>query len=98
MMLGTDEGREQCAEHLLDGVALDSSFSAVLSDDLLERIDETIGGLEHVSSAGDHTELDRGLQYTQFWRTSTLMRSLPRPLRMAREGNPSTNTFRNRST
>ena len=69
MMLGTDKGREQCAERLLDGIALDSSFSAVLSDDLLERIDETIGGMEHVSNAGDDTELDRGLQYTQFWRT-----------------------------
>jgi len=68
MMLGTDKGREQCAEGLLDGVALDSSFSAVLSDDLIERIDETIGGLEHVSNASDHTEIDRGLQYTQFWR------------------------------
>ena len=37
----------------------------MLSDDLLERIDETI---EYVSNASDYTQLDRGLQYTQFWR------------------------------
>ena len=34
----------------------------------MERIDETVGGLEHVSNASDYAQLDRGLQYTQFWR------------------------------
>jgi hypothetical protein len=67
-MLATDEGRERCATQLLDGVAVDSSLSAVLSDDLMERIDETIGGLEHLSNTSDYSKLDRGLQYTQFWR------------------------------
>lgn len=68
LMLGTDEGRGCCAEQLLEGVVLDPSLSAILSEDLLERIDDTVGGLEHVSNASDQTELDRGLQYTQFWR------------------------------
>ena len=67
-MLGTDDGRERCAKQLLDGVTVGPSFSAVLSEDLLERIDETIGGLEYVSNTNDYSKLDRGLQYTQFWR------------------------------
>lgn len=45
-MLGTDEGRECCAEQLLEGVVLDPSLSAILSEDLLERIDDTVGGRE----------------------------------------------------
>lgn len=68
LMLGSEQGRKRCAEQLLEGVVLDSSLPVILSEDLLERIDETVGGLEHVSNASDYTQLDRGLQYTQFWR------------------------------
>jgi hypothetical protein len=70
MMLGSDKGREQCASHLLDGIALETAFSDMLSEDLLERIDETIGGLEYVTHARDDIHLDRQLQYTQFWRAT----------------------------
>jgi len=68
VLLGSGQGRQLCAEHLLAQIALDSSFAAVLSEDLLERIDETVGSLEHLSNPGTEVELDRGLQYTQFWR------------------------------
>jgi len=35
-----------------------------LSHDLVERIDETLGGLETLSQSGN---IDRDLQYQQFW-------------------------------
>lgn len=67
MSLGSQEGHQRCAEHLLSNISIDSSFGAALSDDLLERIDETLGGLEHLNST-HNSDIDRSLQYTQFWR------------------------------
>lgn len=66
---GTDEGRRQVATRLLDGIDFDASpFSAALADDLVERIHETLQGLERVGETNDPTRIDRNLQYTQFWR------------------------------
>jgi hypothetical protein len=64
MLLGSDQGRQLCAEHLIAQIALDSSFPAVLSEDLLERIDETIGSLQHLSNASTDVELDRPAIHT----------------------------------
>jgi hypothetical protein len=67
--LVTDDGRRRMADRLRDGVTFDSqSFLSALSDDLVDRIDETIRGLETVGDAMDRARIDRNLQYTQFWR------------------------------
>jgi len=69
MSLITDEGRQQMADRLRDGITLDvPSFLSALSDDLVERIDATVGGLETVGETHDRSRIDRNLQYTQFWR------------------------------
>ncbi len=68
-LLPTDKGRRQLADHLLHGLQLQvSAVAAGLSQDLLERIDEMLGGLSYLSKTGTDAEIDRNLQYTQFWR------------------------------
>ena len=69
MILALDEGRADIANKLLEGVVLDRiAFADTLSGDLVQRIDEHIvGGLEYLADHR-HAEIDRNLQYTQFWR------------------------------
>lgn len=69
VLLGTDEGRRQIATRLLEGVTVDPQvFAQTLSRDLVERIDEhVIGGLHYLADGRD-ADIDRNLQYTQFWR------------------------------
>ena len=64
--LSRDEGREQVARKLLEGITLDAqAFAARLSQDLLRRIDEHIlGGLGYLAEGGD---IDHNLQHGQFW-------------------------------
>src|SRR6266498_1640655 len=65
--LGADEGRRFLANQLLDGITFDESkFAESLSYDLVERIDETLGRLEYLAEST--SDIDRNLQYTQFWR------------------------------
>jgi hypothetical protein len=60
---------KQFAEHLLADVLFDNSvFTSTLSDDLSERIDHVIGALEYIGETEDRSQIDRNLQYTQFWR------------------------------
>jgi hypothetical protein len=67
--LASDESRRQMAECLSVGVILDpASLLAALSDDLVERIDEVVQGLETVGQTKDRDRIDRNLQHTQFWR------------------------------
>jgi hypothetical protein len=67
--LGTDEGRARLRDKLIEGVVLESGpFAEALSDDLVERIDETLGGLNCVVETNDSSEIDYKLQHTQFWR------------------------------
>ena len=74
MRLALDEGREQVARILLNGIALDArAFAETLSADLVKRIDEDIlGGLAYLNERGD---IDRNLQHGQFWQDqgATLM-------------------------
>jgi len=64
-----EDGLRQLADRLLADVDFDpSAFSAALSDDLVESIDRTLQGLEYVGETSDRSQVDRNLQYTQFWR------------------------------
>ena len=69
VLLATDEGRRQVATRLLEGITVDPQvFAETLSRDLVERIDEhVIGGLHYLADGRD-ADIDRNLQYTQFWR------------------------------
>ena len=69
VLLATDEGRRQIATRLLEGITVDPQvFAQTLSRDLVERIDEhVIGGLHYLADGRD-ADIDRNLQYTQFWR------------------------------
>jgi hypothetical protein len=68
MFLAHEDGRGQIARMLLDGVTLNAAdFATALSEDLVTRIDEHIlGGLEYLNEA-DGADIDRNLQYGQFW-------------------------------
>ncbi len=69
MALTTDDGLAQVAKVLLEGIALDdAAFAKALSEDLVERIDETVGGLYYLRETSRSSDIDRNLQYTQFWR------------------------------
>ncbi len=58
--LATDDGQRQLANGLLAGVDFDpSSFLSALSDDLVERIDDTLRGLETVGETTDCARIDR---------------------------------------
>jgi hypothetical protein len=67
MLVGLDEGREQIAGKLMDGIALDGSgFAETLSADLVRRIDEDVlGALEYLN--GRDADIDRQLQHGQWW-------------------------------
>ena len=68
-LLATDEGRGQIARKLLEGITIDTLiFAETLSRDLVERIDEHILGGLHYLADGCDADIDRNLQYTQFWR------------------------------
>ena len=68
-LLATDEGRRQIARRLLEGITIGTLiFAETLSRDLVERIDEHILGGLHYLADGCDADIDRNLQYTQFWR------------------------------
>jgi hypothetical protein len=69
MSLMTEEGRRLVADRMLAGGAVGPpALLLTLSDDLTERIDAVLGGLETVGETNDRARIDRNLQYTQFWR------------------------------
>jgi hypothetical protein len=64
-----DNGRRRVADHLLAELDFDLSvFRTALADDLIEHINATFEGLEHVGETRDRSKIDHNLQYTQFWR------------------------------
>jgi hypothetical protein len=66
---GTDEGLEQLHRVLAADIALDAGeLCQVLSADLTERLENTIGSLAYIGETEDESEIDRNLQRTQFWR------------------------------
>lgn len=67
MLLALDEGREQIARKLLEGITLDArGFAETLSGDLVGRIDENVlGGLAYLNERNG--DIDRNLQHGQFW-------------------------------
>jgi hypothetical protein len=67
VLLALDEGREQIARKLLEGITVDArAFAQTLSEDLLARIDEDIlGGLAYLNER--NADIDRNLQHGQFW-------------------------------
>ncbi len=69
LSLTTDEGREQLRRVLMEDIVLDAGeLCHVLSADLTERLENTIGNLAYLGETDDDTEIDHNLQYTQFWR------------------------------
>ena len=69
MLLGTDDGRKSVADKLMEGVHVDATvFADTLSKEALRRIDENIlGGLAYLAEH-PNTDMDRNLQYGQFWK------------------------------
>ena len=64
-----EENKEKIYRKLIEGVALNCSLPAVLSEDLTERLDDIVGGLSYLNDdATDREKLDHNLRYTQFWR------------------------------
>jgi hypothetical protein len=67
--LGTDEGRQRLRDRLVEGVTFEANrFAEALSDDLVQRLDETLGGLASVGETDDNSKIDENLQHWQFWR------------------------------
>lgn len=67
-LLATEDGRRHLADRLCDGITLEYlEFAGTFSRDLVERIDSTLEGLEYVGETSDRSEIDRKLQYAQFW-------------------------------
>jgi hypothetical protein len=65
----TDKGKAQLRNKLVEGIVLDVNlFAEALSDDLVQRIDETLGGLAYVGETDDSPKIDGNLQHAQFWR------------------------------
>ncbi len=68
MRFAFDDGREQVARKLLEGIALDGrAFAEMLSEDLVNRVDESIFGGLNTLNDGRAADIDRNLQYGQFW-------------------------------
>lgn len=66
--LTSSEGRQKIVRTLAEGVEIDASdFALMLSKDLLARIDDVIGGLYYLNDSSDEKDIDRDLQFTQFW-------------------------------
>jgi hypothetical protein len=66
--LAFDQGRERVARKLLEGITLDGrAFAEMLTEDLVSRIDEHILGGLHTLNDGRDADIDRNLQYGQFW-------------------------------
>ena len=69
LSLASDEGRAQLHRILIEDIVLDvGELCQVLSLDLAERIENTIGNLAYLGETNDDTQIDHNLQYTQFWR------------------------------
>jgi hypothetical protein len=67
--LGTDEGKALLRDKLVEGVTFEANrFAEALSDDLVQRLDETLSGLAYVGETDDDSKIDYNLQHTQFWR------------------------------
>lgn len=67
-LLGTDEGVNQLRNKLTEGVTVNPmEVSAVLSGDLVSRLDSIVDGLAYVGETEDEAKIDYNLQYTQFW-------------------------------
>ena len=69
MLLGTEDGRKSVADKLMEDIHVDATvFAGTLSKGILRRIDENIlGGLDYLVEP-PNTDIDRNLQYGQFWR------------------------------
>lgn len=69
MDIANDAGRKTCADYLRAGIEVDHvAVAEILSADLAERLDATVGSLYEMSDANTDAEIDRNIQYTQFWR------------------------------
>ena len=65
--LGDDGTIARMRDKLCENVPVDHGVLAqTLSDDLLQRIDETLGGLTYVMHAENDTEIDHNLKYQSF--------------------------------
>jgi hypothetical protein len=67
--LGTPESLERIRSKLVDNVPLDiAGLSEALSEELVERVEQTIGGLAYIGNADDEKTIDHNLKFQQFWR------------------------------
>lgn len=66
--LGTPESLERMRFKLVDDVPLDiSGLSEALSEELVERVEQTIGGLAYVGNTSNEVTIDHNLKFHQFW-------------------------------
>jgi hypothetical protein len=69
LLLVTDEALNRLHSVLIEGVVLDTGeLCEILSSDMVERLEGTIGDLAYLGETQDETKIDHNLQYTQFWR------------------------------
>lgn len=67
--LVTEEGKRRLADRLLSGILPSQTATAeILSADLVERIEWIMDSLSDLSEKRADSEIDRHLQYVQFWR------------------------------
>jgi hypothetical protein len=66
--LGTAESLGLMRSKLIDAIPRDiAGLSEALSEELVERIDQTIGGLAYVGNTSDEKMIDYNLKFQQFW-------------------------------
>jgi hypothetical protein len=65
-----DEFPKKIGAVLRAGISFNpSGLPAALSEDLVERVDQTLTNLKYVSEGSSEQQIDRQLRYSQFWRT-----------------------------
>ncbi len=67
--LHSDETLNHLRRRLIDGVSSDArELAKVLSQDLVDRIVQTIENLGYIGETEDEAQIDYNLQHSQFWR------------------------------
>lgn len=66
--LGTPEALERMRSKLVDDVPLDiGGLSIALSEELVQRVEQTIDGLAYVGNTSDEKTIDHNMKFHQFW-------------------------------
>lgn len=69
LSLANDDGYQQLYRILVAEIVLDEQeLCQLLSEDLVERLEDTISRLAELGETPNEAQIDHNLQYTQFWR------------------------------